>query len=266
MRGDILLYWQLPSKIMPLLFTTSWDDGNVLDVRIAEMLERYDLRGTFYVLPHEGGESLRNETIRALAEKHEIGAHTLRHRNLPDLPREEMESEIRGSKEWVQHITGKSCTMFCYPRGFVSTAAKHAIAQAGFAGARTTVPLQFGTDDPYMLPTTLQVYPFPMRPRFSQWWHPLDPLGPLRAKWRRLRALGTPIAACKGWLPLAKWLLVYAVQTEQPFFHLWGHAKEIERYGMWEQLEALLVFAKTQDIAPATNAEFIAALRPPSAL
>lgn len=32
-----------------LLFTTSWDDGHPLDLRLAELLVTYGFRGTFYV-------------------------------------------------------------------------------------------------------------------------------------------------------------------------------------------------------------------------
>lgn len=242
---------------MPILFTSSWDDGNALDVRIAELLERCKLHGTFYVLPQEGGGTLREETIRKVSDVHEIGAHTLHHRNLPDLNEQEMKEEITGSKQWIERITGKPCTMFCYPRGFFDDTVRRAVKDAGFAGARTTEHLRFSLNDPYILPATLQVYPFPWRPRFSRWWHPLDPLGPLRSKWGKLRALGTPLRACTGWLTLAKWLLLHAVETKQPFFHLWGHAKEIERHGMWGDLEAFLEFAAAQEMEAVTNGELV---------
>jgi len=238
-----------------ILFTTSWDDGNALDVRIAELLERYKLCGTFYVLPPEGSGTLRDETIQKLSGKHEIGAHTLHHCNLPG--NANMKSEINGSKQWIERITGKPCTIFCYPRGFVNDTVKNAVIDAGFAGARTTEPLQFTTDDPYLMPTSLKVYPFPWRPRYSKWWHPLDPLGPLRFQWKRLRALGTPLSACGSWLSCAKWLLTNAIETNQSVFHLWGHAKEIDRYNMWGDLEAFLKFTEEQSVKAVTNSELI---------
>src|SRR4051794_21779274 len=33
----------------PVFITTSWDDGHPLDIRIAELLAKYDLPGTFYI-------------------------------------------------------------------------------------------------------------------------------------------------------------------------------------------------------------------------
>ena len=36
------------------LVTTSWDDGHPLDIRLAEMLARYGVLGTFYIPMHYG--------------------------------------------------------------------------------------------------------------------------------------------------------------------------------------------------------------------
>jgi peptidoglycan/xylan/chitin deacetylase (PgdA/CDA1 family) len=31
--------------------TTSWDDGHILDVKLSELLKKYNLKGTFYIAP-----------------------------------------------------------------------------------------------------------------------------------------------------------------------------------------------------------------------
>src|SRR3989344_5582292 len=97
--------------------TTSWDDGDVLDERLAAMLEKYGLKGTFYIPRDYWGERLSDDAIRALSEKFEIGAHTLTHADLTKLSLDEAEKEIRGSKQWLEEVTGKPVGMFCYPRG-----------------------------------------------------------------------------------------------------------------------------------------------------
>jgi len=33
--------------------TTSWDDGHVLDMRLASLLTHYGFKGTFYISPHD---------------------------------------------------------------------------------------------------------------------------------------------------------------------------------------------------------------------
>jgi peptidoglycan/xylan/chitin deacetylase (PgdA/CDA1 family) len=241
-----------------LMFTTSWDDGHALDKRIADLLDTYSLKGTFYVLPPKVQKNpLSDEDIRSLGERHEIGAHTMSHRNVSTLSQEELRREINGSKEWIEGVTGKPCTMFCYPRGDVTHEAQKLIEETGFMGARTTELLRTNLDSTFHIPTTLQVYPFPWRPRFSSWWHPLDPLGPMRAKMRRIIQLKLPFRSLKNWNSFAEALLDNSIQNEEMFFHLWGHAHEIERYNMWDQLEDFLAYAQKQNIQPVTNSELV---------
>jgi peptidoglycan/xylan/chitin deacetylase (PgdA/CDA1 family) len=241
-----------------VLFTTSWDDGHMLDARIGEMLARHDVKGTFYVLPPEKrDDALSLDGIRLLAQHHEIGAHTLSHSNLHVLHPDRVREEVHGSKKWVEDVTGKPCRMFCYPRGYVSDTAVTAVRDAGFTGARTVEALQFTATDPFRMPTTLQMYPFPWRPRWSRWWHPFDALGPLRAKLRRIGEIRMPLSALRDWQSFARGLLHHAMNTQQPFFHVWGHAKEIDRYNQWEDLEKFLRYAVTQGVKPVTNYELL---------
>jgi len=110
------------------------------------------------------------------------------------------------------------------------------------------------------MPTTLQIAPFPRRKEFKIWWHKLDTFGPLRTKLSRLLALHIPFLAMRSWLDLAAALLVHAIETKQPFFHLWGHSDEIERYEMWEELEKFLEFANIQEVKCVTNGELLSSL------
>ena len=65
-----------------MIVTTSWDDGDILDERVADLLDRHGIRGTFYLARSCRSNRLSEKSIRALAKRHEIGAHTLSH---PDL-------------------------------------------------------------------------------------------------------------------------------------------------------------------------------------
>jgi peptidoglycan/xylan/chitin deacetylase (PgdA/CDA1 family) len=63
----------------PFQFTTSWDDGTIHDLRLAELLAKYDLPATFYIArKHEYGY-LQEKDIAGLGQYFEIGAHTLNH-------------------------------------------------------------------------------------------------------------------------------------------------------------------------------------------
>ncbi len=64
-----------------MIFTTSWDDGYLSDLRIAEILEKYGATGTFYVCPQgqHNQKMLSEKQVLELSKKHEIGAHTILH-------------------------------------------------------------------------------------------------------------------------------------------------------------------------------------------
>ena len=62
--------------------TTSWDDGYPLDLRVAELLVKYGLQGTFYIPSETGHPILRDEQVSELAKAFEVGAHTLHHVDL----------------------------------------------------------------------------------------------------------------------------------------------------------------------------------------
>jgi peptidoglycan/xylan/chitin deacetylase (PgdA/CDA1 family) len=245
-----------------MLFTTSWDDGYLLDLRIAKLLERHGLTGTFYASPlHQHGERmLQPEDLRALAARHEIGGHTLTHPRLTDCTREEAEHEIQAGKAWAEDRSGKPCAMFCYPYGDVNDAIATLVKEAGFRGARTTKQLADRASDPFRLPTTLQISPFPVRTRFTRLRHVIDPLGPFRVKRKKLKELGVRLRDCRSWYALAMALFRRMKERDAPFFHLWGHSHEIERYGMWEDLDRFLRYVAEQKTEAVTNGELIARL------
>ncbi len=248
---------------MSLLITTSWDDGYALDTRVAEILDQNGLKGTFYVCPKPqyGETMLTKEEIRTLSRTHDIGSHTLTHPTLTEIDDASVVRELTGGKAWVEEITGKPCTAFCYPKGAFDARTETLAKKAGFTCARTCETLRFEAPNPYALPVSLQIFPFPWRKSFTPMWKILDPLGPLRVQSPRLRELGIPLSKMTSWLTMAETVLSYAVKTNAPFFHLYGHSREIEKFGMWEQLRS---FAKlvggVNGAKHVTNTELVTAL------
>lgn len=240
-----------------MLFTTSWDDGYALDLRVAALLTRYGLKGTFYVCPapQYGLPLLDDAGLRALAEAHEVGAHTLTHPRLTRIALEEAAREIAGSRTEIERRTDKACAMFCYPKGDWSPDVAALVREAGFVGARTTEPWRFAGADRFALPTSLQLSHFPFRRAYRSWRHVVDPLGPLRVSRKPLRDLGVPHSAMGSWLSMATALFDRALAKDEPFFHLWGHSSEIERYGMWDDFDAFLAHVAASGAEPVTNAE-----------
>ncbi len=89
----------------PFTITTSWDDGHRLDQRVADLLDRHGLRGTFYIARDFLPERMTDAEIRGLGARHEIGAHTLTHPVLTEISLEQAQQEISGSKSWLEDLT-----------------------------------------------------------------------------------------------------------------------------------------------------------------
>ena len=143
--------------------TTSWDDGNPLDFRIADLLARYGLRGTFYI-PREASTGVMSERkVRELSQTFEIGAHTMRHVFLDTAADALARAEIHDSKAWVQEVTGNPCPMFCPPGGKFDATHLAMVKHAGFSALRSvellSLDLPRRRDGLLVMPTTLQAHP-----------------------------------------------------------------------------------------------------------
>src|SRR3954466_12168588 len=122
----------------PACLTTSWDDGHPLDLRIAGLLTKHDLQGTFYIPTKAPNETMSAAQVRDLSSLFEIGAHTINHVVLTraDSP-EQCRREIVDSKKWVEDVTGKACTMFCPPEGGFAHEHLTMVREAGYTAVRT---------------------------------------------------------------------------------------------------------------------------------
>jgi peptidoglycan-N-acetylglucosamine deacetylase len=214
------------------LITTSWDDGHPLDFRIAELLEKYNMQGTFYI-PKENPENevMLEEEVSELAKKFEIGGHTLHHTRLHNVSSTVMIAEIKGCYEWLYGICNHYPESFCFPGGAFNNTAISYVEQQGFKVIRTTE--LFSTkvrNSNGLVPTTLQVYE---HNRYTYTKHLL--------KRQRIMNLlswlqnGAPVNLLKVLDEKIK-----QIDLEGGVFHLWGHSWEIEECNLWNQLEMLL--------------------------
>jgi len=122
-----------------LFVTTSWDDGDISDLKLASLLHKYNLKGTFYIPKSYRSNPLKNEDILMLDNEFEVGAHSLSHPDLTAISLPELKNEIEGSKEYLEEVLDNSVLMFCYPKGCYSDSIKKMVKTAGFIGARTCV-------------------------------------------------------------------------------------------------------------------------------
>ena len=241
-----------------LKITTSWDDGDILDKRLSDLLSHYGVKGTFYISKSYRPQRLSDQNIQEISKEHEIGAHTLTHPDLRALSLEKKMGEIRGSKSWLEELLGSEVKMFCYPKGFYDNSVIAAIKDAGFIGARTT-GLGFINSPtyPFRMNTTIQVYPFPFRKLGERRYYLRKLFEPYAQRAFNLKHLGVPTRAMYSWLSTAKAVFDIAKQSGE-VFHLWGHSWEIEKYGMWNELEKFLQYiGNNKNCVYLTNSELI---------
>ena len=233
------------------LVTTSWDDGHPLDLRIADLLSRYGLTGTFYVPREVGWPTMTADEIRELASRFEVGAHTLDHNPLNRAPDDEALHQLSGPREWIEEVTGKPCRTFCFPGGKFRREQLRLVRGAGYLAARTIEFLSTGlprrVEGLALIPTTVQAYPH-------------SPLAYTRNALKRrsfVNLVRARVFFCgRDWRGLGVKLLERTL-GEGGVFHLWGHSWEIEREHQWDRLEELLalIAANKERVICLTNSE-----------
>jgi peptidoglycan/xylan/chitin deacetylase (PgdA/CDA1 family) len=220
--------------------TTSWDDGDCADLKLAELLRSKGIPGTFYIPIKYRERPLSHSDLRALAsEGFEIGAHGWTHKFLWRLSAEEVSQEVRPCKKALEDILGREVEMFCYPAGRYDANAIRALQEAGYKGARTVRMLATRpTLNTFKMPTTLQAYP---HAPFTY----LKNIGRARSL-ESLRSCFVQMPRLGRWGDLGKDLFD-EVLKEGGVWHLYGHSWEIEKHGLWNDLRELLDYVCRRD-------------------
>lgn len=214
--------------------TTSWDDGHPLDLRVAELLTKHCLSGTFYVPKAAERETMTVAQIRKLSPAFEIGAHTLNHVVLTNATEQQAWLEISGSKSWLEDTTGSPCLLFCPPKGRYASRHLEMIRTAGYLGLRSGElgSLDFPRRQAGLLviPTSVQAYP-----------HGFGNLARNAIKRKSLGNFWRLVLHDRStdWAALALSLLERSLKCGG-VFHLWGHSWEVQETGQWQRLDEVL--------------------------
>ena len=225
--------------------TTSWDDGHKLDRKLAAILDKYAIPGTFYIAPRnieiEPADRIDKAGIRDLAQRFEIGGHTLSHRRLPLIPEAEAAEEMRAGKRELEDITGTAVTSFCYPRGEFTQVHVRQAEEIGYRLARTVRRGSLDPGSPLELETTVNAYA-----------HRVD--GPVALRLSGFRPW-TAARLYLEWDELAiRWFELSLAHGG--VYHLWGHSWEIDARGDWRRLERVLDHISGRpDVSYLTNQE-----------
>jgi len=216
------------------IVTTSWDDGHPLDLRLAELLQKYDVPATFYIpLDNAERECMSPQQIREIAQSFDIGGHTYHHLVLTEIPLQEVKKEVVEGKKRLEDIIGREVVSFCYPRGKYNDEVIDIVRNAGFIGARTVRSAIRSIKDPFKMGTTA----------YASYWH----FGLAHYFKHAIASQDFGLFSfilrknllINSWDKVAIKTLDFVVD-DGGIWHLWGHSWSIEDNNNWAKLERLL--------------------------
>lgn len=114
--------------------TFSFDDGVTQDIRLVEILNKYDLKGTFNLnsallglprtLERNAKQISHNKIppcdVRHVYEGHEIAVHTLTHPNLTTLDENTIRHQVETDRQVLSGLAGYEVVGMAYPCGGVN--------------------------------------------------------------------------------------------------------------------------------------------------
>lgn len=243
----------VPAHSTPKIVTTSWDDGDPRDLKIAELLHSRGIAGTFYI-PMSGylnKMTLTGSDLRTLSSQgFEIGAHSMSHNSLTLLPGKQIEDEVRTCKQDLEEVLGTEVSMFCYPNGRYNTRVIAEVRRAGYKGARTTWMLSTRSSFlPFEMPTTLQAFPH----RSAGYIRDLGRARDLSGLWK----FSTELRGFPSWIDLGKRLFNQVLEYGG-IWHLYGHSWEIDDLAIWNQLREILDYVSHREgVIYVTNGQLL---------
>jgi peptidoglycan/xylan/chitin deacetylase (PgdA/CDA1 family) len=229
--------------------TISVDDGHPSDRRAADLLDDLGYAATFYV-PARNSERpvMVARDIRVIAERFEVGAHTVNHLPLTQLDPVAAYREIADGKVWLENIASTFVGSFCYPRGKFTKELARLVQVAGFTGARTTMGnIVSRPRDPFVSGSTTQAF---SHSRTIQLRH-----AALERNWLGMLNYGRIFRFATDWVEHFERGVEYVAENGG-VAHLWFHSWELDAYDQWGEVETLLRRLKSKYcFRVATNGE-----------
>ena len=130
-------------------FNVTYDDGVLQDVRFVDLLNKYELKGTFnlnslllkneFEWIHECGcvvKRLKTDDVVNLYVGHEVASHTLSHPYMNNLTKEEILHELSEDKANLEKLFGSEIKGFAIPFDYYSELIEQCVKECGFKYAR----------------------------------------------------------------------------------------------------------------------------------
>lgn len=206
--------------------TFSYDDGQIYDRRLAELLRSHGMKGTFHLNsgmldPHRGNDIFVGvEELREVYTGHEIACHGVQHKNPTLLTRQQLVLEIQEDRKALERLTGGLVQGMSYAYGNYDDKVIEVAKALGIKYSRT-------------VNSTKGFFP---PADFMQW-------RPTCHHDDHLLELGDRFQDVPGFYEL-------------PLMYVWGHSFEFGRSGDWSVIESFVEkMAGKDDIWYATNME-----------
>lgn len=217
-------------------FTTSWDDGNKLDLKVANLLEEYEFKGTFYIPIKWKFKSLSEKDLKEISKKFEIGSHGLSHKKLTTLNAREAETELVSSKKILEKLLKKPVDSYAYPFGIFNKISAEYVKKSGYKFARTSQEFSMKPGNPFMSKITVRAENNFSKILYPKFFHLL-----VKSGFR--------------WNKLAKIILNNC--NHNSVFHLAGHSNNLKKENFEEELIDFFDFVEKLDIIPIANSEIL---------
>ena len=133
--------------------TFGFDDGTTQDIRLVEILNKYGLKGTFFLNSAQFGlkwdllsdgclvnhQKILPEQVKTLYQGHEVAGHTLAHVNLTRVDDDEVVRQVQEDVDKLSQLCGYEVVGTAYPGGgFDSRVSKVIKERTRVKYARTT--------------------------------------------------------------------------------------------------------------------------------
>ena len=228
--------------------TFSYDDGVLQDKRLVEILNKYNLKGTFNINSERFGEPgelwanhktvlvdhsrLKAEDIKYVYDGHEVAAHTLKHTNLTTLTNDdEIAYNVEQDRLNLSELVDYEVVGLAYPGGYPNSN-EHV---AKVVKEKTNIKYARSVD------TTKG----------------FDP-------WPDLYQYRTTFEDCTSWDILFETGQKFLdLETDKPqIFFIWGHSYPFDAYpNRWEEFEEFCkMMSGKSDIFYGTNKEVLLSL------
>ena len=221
--------------------TFSYDDGVTQDIRLIELLNKYDLKCTFNLnsellstkgmLIREGKRiahyKIHTEDVKHIYEGHEVAVHTLTHPNLTQCDDKEIIRQVETDRLNLSALVGYEVVGMAYPCGDVNNDDRVANIIKNHTGVKYSRTIT--TNNCFDLQENLY--------RFNPTTYHLD--------FEKMMRLGREFVELKPDAP--------------KIFYIWGHSYEMDyRADYWVKLEEFFkLISNKDDIFYGTNNEVL---------